>query len=192
MTPVAHSSVTVAWARASKPLVRFSLSNAGASELEAASHSFEHQVSCPLSPRQAFDYVAEIKNDAQWFPDFVDADWETAVPHGVGSTRWFRSKLLWLRERIVIWNPGEQFAFIGLQTTLPLVRRFAEDYRFTPTATGGCVITWRILYSPRPIFRPLHPILRPLFAKMFTEAARALEAALSHEAQAPAELRASA
>lgn len=165
------------------PALRFRLEDHDDPDLDRASHAFVFRVPSRLGPAETFDFLCEIARDAEWFPDFVDGAWETPTPHGVGSTRWFRSELLWLRERFVAWAPGERFAFIGTETTLPLMRRFAEDYHFTPTLHGGSEVTWRILYTPRTMFRPLHPILRPVFAKMFQEAATAMEAALLREAQ---------
>lgn len=168
-------------AAASKPYVRFPL------ELHdgiVARHSFEHVVTSPCSAEETFDFLCEIASDAEWFPDFVAGEWETPAPHGVGSERWFQSDLLWLHERIVAWDRGARFAFIGTQTTLPLMRRFAEEYLFTPTPDGGCRVTWRILYTPRAVFVPLHPILRPVFAKMFAEAAEAMREALVKRAAA--------
>jgi len=165
-----------------RPWRRFTLEPHDDGALEQATHAFAYRVPSPLGPAATFAFLSEIASDAEWFPDFVDGAWESAAPHGVGSTRWFRSDLLWLRERFVAWTPGERFAFIGTETTLPLMRRFAEDYRFTPTPSGGTEVTWRILYTPRAVFRPLHPLLRPVFAKMFQEAATAMEAALAREA----------
>lgn len=165
-----------------KPSLLFGLEAHADAELDEASHAFGHEVDSPMSCAETFDYLSEIASDADWFPDFVDGAWTTPAPHGVGSERWFKSDILWLQERFVAWEPGRRFAFVGTQTTLPLMARFGEEYRFVPSSAGGCRVHWRILYTPRAVFRPLHPFVRPYFARTFRAAARSMAVALEHRA----------
>ena len=46
----------------------------------------------------------------------------------------------------------------------------------------GTVIHWQVCYTPNPWARPLHPVLRPLFARDFRKAARQLGEMLDREA----------
>jgi len=149
-----------------------------ATELNDASHRFVLHVDGACSPLAAFDRVIDLTREHEWYPDFIDGDWTTDPQHGVGSMRWFESKDLWLEERFVAWEPGVRLAFVGTRTTLPLVRRFAEEYLFVPRASG-CRIEWTIHYTPRTLLLPLHPLLRPIFAKTFATAATNLQSVLT-------------
>lgn len=131
------------------------------------------------SCEETFEFLSDVRNDAAWFPDFLDGGWEGDGPRGVGSRRWFRSDLLWLREEFVVWAPPLRFAFIGIETSLPLMSRFGESYTLDPGADGGCDVRWTVRYTPRAPLYPLHPIVRPYFQGVFDVAARALSAALS-------------
>lgn len=163
--------------------MRFTLRHdPGATELPKLTHTFVFMVRSALSPTDTFEFLADNTKEGLWFPDFVEAKWETPAPQGVGSRRLFQTDMLWLRERFVAWTPGERFAFVGTETSLPLVRSFAEDYRIRPNDNGGCTIEWKILYEPREMWRPLHPVMRPYFGRLFRQAAQSLERELARVA----------
>ncbi len=145
--------------------------------VDDAPSAFEHTIFTRTDPLATFDAITDLSNEANWFPDFVDAGWETAAPHGPGSVRWYQTDAVWLREHFLRWDPGVRLTFAASAISLPFVTTFGEDYRFTPTS-DGTRLDWRISYTPRAIFRPLHPIIRPYFGRTFRIAARRLEEAL--------------
>ncbi len=145
--------------------------------VDDAPAAFEHTIHVAADPYAAFDAITDLAMEPEWFPDFVDAAWETEAPHGPGSVRWYRTADVWLREHFVRWERGQRLTFVASAISVPFVTSFGEDYRFTAT-DDGTQIDWRIAYTPRPIFRPLHPIIRPYFGRTFRIAAERLEAAL--------------
>ncbi|WBP86651.1 SRPBCC family protein [Kitasatospora cathayae] len=54
--------------------------------------------------------------------------------------------LLRLREEFVRWDKGERHSFCVTQASLPLFRRFGEDYLLEPTPTGTR-FTWTFAFE---------------------------------------------
>lgn len=143
--------------------------------VDDAPSAFEHTIFTRTDPRTTFDVLVDLEREAEWFPDFVAAEWETSAPHGVGSVRWYQTDAVWLREHFLRWEPGRRITFAASAISLPFVTTFGEDYRLSPT-DDGTRIDWRITYTPRPIFRLFHPIIRPYFGRTFRIAAERLGA----------------
>jgi len=137
--------------------------------VDSAPAHFDNQAVVCGTPEQVFDVVTAIEHEGAWFPDFKQAHW-TAGPPGPGATRDYRLTYLRLIEHFAIWQRGKHLAFWVSGASLPLVTRFVEDYRFTPTADGRTHLRWRVAYQPSFFLRPLHPMLRPLFARDFRRA----------------------
>jgi hypothetical protein len=148
----------------------FRLSPCPTDFVDTAPARFELQADLAGTPEQVFEVVSSIQHEAEWFPDFKEAHWVTDGPPGAGSTRDYRLTYLRLIEQFTVWKPGEHLAFWVSDCSLPLLSRFSEDYRFRPNFAGGTNLHWRVLYQPLGIVRPLHPVLRPWFARDFRKA----------------------
>lgn len=76
-------------------------------------------------------------------------------PFAVGTTREITvGRTMRLREEFFRWEEGRRHSFWVTQSSVPLFRRFAEDYLVEPTATG-CRFTWTFAFEPaKPIARP--------------------------------------
>ncbi|HEX7662941.1 MAG TPA: hypothetical protein VF407_00445, partial [Polyangiaceae bacterium] len=59
--------------------------------------------------------------------------------------------------------------------TIPLLRRMIEDFELTPESDSSCVLDWTVHFESRTAMKPLLPITRPRFAKLFEKSARNLE-----------------
>jgi hypothetical protein len=82
-------------------------------------------------------------------------------------------------EEFLIWERGRRLVFRVNSCSLPILRRFLENYELRPGAERGTEVVWEVCYEPNPWLRFLHPLLRPFFAKDFAKAARQLEALLN-------------
>lgn len=135
--------------------------------------SFDHRLTLAGTPEQVFDVVTSVEHESQWFPDFREAHW-LAEP-GVGAVRDYRLAYMRLLEHFTVWEPGRRLEFWVSQWSIPMLRRFLESYRFEPRGSSHTEMFWRIAYQPLWYLRPLHPIVRPMFARDFRKAARQLE-----------------
>lgn len=154
--------------------------------------SFDNRFTAPQSPEDVFDIVVDPAHEAAWFPDFRAATWQGGGPPGAGSRRDYRLSYLRLDEHFLVWERGRRLHFEVLASSLPLTRRFAEDYRFSPGPDGGTVVDWRVGFQPSAVTWALQPVLVPYFAHTFRVAARqlqaylaGLDAAAAHTASAP-------
>jgi hypothetical protein len=148
----------------------FRLSPCPTGFVDTAPARFEMQADLAGTPEQVFEVVSSIEHEAKWFPDFKQARWVGEGPPGVGATRDYRLSYLRLTEHFNVWKPGEHLAFWVSACSLPLLSRFMEDYRFRPNFAGGTHLNWRVLYQPLGVLRPLHPVIRPFFARDFDKA----------------------
>lgn len=148
----------------------FRLSNCPPDFVDTAPARFEMRADLAGTPEQVFEVVSSIEHEAHWFPDFKQAHWASDGPPGAGATRDYRLSYLRLIEQFTVWKPGEHLVFWVSACSLPLVSRFLEDYRFHPNSQGGTHMYWRVAYQPLTAVRPLHPLIRPLFARDFRKA----------------------
>lgn len=137
---------------------------------QAAKFTFDNEAILAGSPEQVFDVVSSIDHERSWFPDFKDAHWVTPEPPGEGATRDYRLTYMRLMEHFTVWRRGEQLTFWVSECSLPLVRRFFEDYTFSAAENGRTKLRWRVAYEPNRILQPLHPLVRPFFARDFRKA----------------------
>jgi hypothetical protein len=122
----------------------------------------------PLRVGEAFDVArpaaqvwAELTEDnpLAWCRILQGIAWTSPRPFEVGTTRTARALggLLVLHERFFRWEEGRRHSFYVEEASLPLFRRFAEDYLVEPTSEGSCRFTWTIAAEPRPNTRLLLP-----------------------------------
>lgn len=88
---------------------------------------------------------------------------------GVGAQRLFDANLVATAQEVITADEGSRLTVTGTRSSIPFVMKsYAEDYRLTPTASGGTKVAWTIAAHPRlgglvPL-RMFAPIVRP-FAK---------------------------
>ena len=122
----------------------------------------------PLRLRDAFDIPqpatkvwADLtaENPLAWCRILQSITWTSPPPYGVGTTRTARSLAgtSVLNERFFRWEPGQRQSFYAVQASMPLFRRFAEDYLVEPTSDTSCRLTWTIAIESRPVARIADP-----------------------------------
>jgi Polyketide cyclase / dehydrase and lipid transport len=106
-----------------------------------------------------------------WCRIVKDVTWNSPPPFGVGSTRTVRvlGGVGVMGERYFRWDEGRRKSFYAAEMTLPLFRRFAEDYLLEPTSDTSARLTWTIATEPRPAARPGNPVNRLLFGSLFRD-----------------------
>ena len=152
--------------------MRFALEPCDESWLVTAPYRFHNEAVLDATAEEVFAIWADVEQWPKWFPDFVSARWLTEP--GYGAQREIRLTFLAGTEKFIAYDPGRRFCFYMEEFSLPLVSHMMEDYRLEPLEVG-CRFTWDVYYRPKTIVRPLHPILRPIFAKMFRDGTSALQ-----------------
>jgi uncharacterized protein YndB with AHSA1/START domain len=127
--------------------------------------SFDALIEAP--PRRVFDIFAKGEGQETWFQDFKAVKWTSPGPHSVGTTREVTLKLLTVKERFVAWEPGVRLAFSIDAITLPIVKRMMEDLQFEAVGEKGTRLVWTVHYEPALVMKPIHPIAKLIFGKMF-------------------------
>lgn len=123
--------------------------------------------------QSAADVWAELTEDnpLSWCRILEEITWTSPRPFGVGTTRTARALhgLNVIDERFFRWEEGRRKSFCVLKATMPLFRRFAEDYLVEPTSDTACRFTWTIAADPHPAARLANPLNERLLASIFTD-----------------------
>lgn len=109
-----------------------------------------------------------------WCRVLTGITWTSPRPFGVGTTRTARALLgaMVLNERFFRWEEGRRKSFLVEQSSLPLFRRFGEDYLVEPTSDTSCRFTWTIAAEPHTAARPGSPVNAMLMRSLFRDTRR--------------------
>ncbi|MGL6235736.1 MAG: SRPBCC family protein [Segniliparus sp.] len=115
------------------------------------------EVWADLSSPTGFDYVPGLQ-----------VRWTSPEPFGVGSTRSVSiGGVAKVDERYFLWdNAARRKAFYVERFNLPGLRALAEDYHVTADGSGS-VFTWKIVVEPKPHFKLLGVLARPVLGAAF-------------------------
>lgn len=148
-----------------------------------------------IRTRHSFDYpVADVfaaidSDDAwRWLAPTCGVTYLEPGPdgaaRGVGVVREMgsvRNPLRWVwrqREVFTEYETNRGFAYYATHGSWPLLRSWAEEYRFEPTSENSCTLTWTVALTPVIVGRlPLHwtePPLRWAFTLGFRPGLRRL------------------
>ena len=140
---------------------------------EYAPYRFENVVLLDAPPARIFEIWATGEAQKDWFQDFVENRWSSDA-RGVGAEREVELKLLTVKERFLVWEPGKRLAFTMFGITLPLVKAMVEDLTFEPVGDRATRMTWRAHYEPSLLMKIIHPIGRMIFSELFKSSAEGL------------------
>ncbi|MCB9732730.1 MAG: SRPBCC family protein [Deltaproteobacteria bacterium] len=142
--------------------------------------TWDFTVAAPAS--EAFDALTDPARFMRWFPDAKRVAWVTDAPHGAGSVRDVALRGITVREKVLVWEPGRRFSFTVVESSLPLLWRMVEDFRFS-SAGRETRVEWTIAYQPRLLVRPLERALKPLISRTFRVACDRLRRHLANGSQ---------
>jgi uncharacterized protein YndB with AHSA1/START domain len=145
----------------------------GLSFTESSPFRIENVVLIDAPPARVFAILAAAEAQKEWFQDFVDCRWTNAV-RGVGAEREIELKLLTVKERFLVWEPGQRMTFHVYAMTLPFVKAMIEDMTFEAVGDHATRFTWRVHYQPSLAMRLVHPLARMMFGEMFRNSAEGL------------------
>lgn len=145
--------------------MNFKLKPCDADHGRTAPFAFRYSVDLDAPADRVFQTLAsDVWTD--FFPDIRSVKWLSGTG-GVGSVREVTTDALTVRERFIVWEAGKRMMFYAEGMSLPLVTEFTEDFELTPLGDARCRLRWDVGYRPRTVFRPIHPVLRVIFDRMF-------------------------
>jgi len=130
-------------------------------------------IDLPLTPEQAFDYLADFSRTAEWDPGVAEAERLTPLPVQLGSR--FRVVVSFLRRRVPL-----EYAITAYERPHRLVLRGGDDVlRSIDEITfvsrrGGTRVTYEARLELTGIARLADPILQLLFQRIGSLAVRGL------------------
>ena len=130
--------------------------------IASAPHVFRYQKRFAATPEQVWESLTSDVSLAAWGPTIRKVTWTSPRPFGVGTTR----EVVVLgggtgRERYYRWDEGHSHAFYIYESSLPLFKRFAEDYVVKPDG-AETLFTWTVAIEPKNAFRLPLKVLAPV------------------------------
>lgn len=161
----------------------FDLRAVGPDYGDVAPKSFVYEVELAAPPEKVFAILADPAQWPKWFPDMRGMRWLS--PEGergkVGARREADTKSSKVEEHYVVWETNRRMAFYAERMTIPLVVEFMEDYHLEPLGSGRTKLKWFVHYRPRASLGFLHPVVRPVFDRMFKKGSEALVAYVARQ-----------
>jgi hypothetical protein len=147
----------------------YPLEPADAEFLASAPHVFRYQKRFVAPPEQVWESLASNASIAAWGPAIKEVSWTSPRPFGVGTTREVAGLGARARERYFRWDEGHDYSFAVYESTIPLFKRFAEDYAIEPD-DGGTLFRWTVAIEPKAAlalpFKALAPALKAVFGRL--------------------------
>jgi hypothetical protein len=140
----------------------------------SAPHVFRYQKRFAASPEKVWESLCSDESLTAWGPMIKELTWTSARPFGVGTTREVAPPGgPRVRERYYRWDEGHDgrhsHAFYVYESSMPMFRRFAEDYIVEPDGEGS-VFTWVVAMEPKGAlalpFKAIAPIMKAGFGRI--------------------------
>jgi Polyketide cyclase / dehydrase and lipid transport len=138
----------------------------------SAPHVFRYQKKFPATPEQVWKSLTSNESLAAWGPEIKKVTWTSPRPLGMGATRDVvaAGEVITMRERFFRWEEGRRHSFCAYESTLPIFKRFAEDYVVEPDG-ADTLFTWTVALEPTSAlalpFKVLTPALRVASTRIF-------------------------
>jgi hypothetical protein len=143
------------------------LEPADADFFKSAPHVFTYQRRFAAPPDAVWEQLTSDASIAAWGPATKEVNWTSPRPFGVGTTREVvAAGGAKMRERFFLWEEGTRHAFAGYESTLPIFKRFAEDYVVEPDG-DNTLFTWILAIEPKGGFALPLKILAPAVKAAF-------------------------
>jgi hypothetical protein len=138
--------------------------------LSSAPHVFRYHNRFAAPPDKVWASLCSDASLAAWSSAIREVTWTSTRPFGVGATREVQPMAgPRVRERYYRWDEGHSHAFYVYESTMPMFRRFAEDYILEPDG-DGTAFTWVMAVEPKSAlalpFKAIAPIMKGLFARV--------------------------
>lgn len=146
------------------------LEAADADFLTSAPHIFRYQKRFAAPPEKVWQSLISDESLTAWSSMIKELTWTSPRPFGVGTTR----EVLPLggprvRERYFLWDEGHRHSFYVYESSMPLFKRFAEDYVVEPEG-ADTLFTWTVAMEPKGAlalpFKVIAPAMKAGFGRI--------------------------
>ena len=115
----------------------------------------------------------------EWFADAKACRSTSEPPPGVGSTRWIHVDLFKVNELFIAWEPPTLWAFTIRDANLPGFHSVVERAELEALDGGRVRITYTMAVELKVWMRPLTPILRWKFRRLFARSLAGMDTQLA-------------
>jgi hypothetical protein len=152
---------------------KFKLKACDGEFLERAAHRDVGVFEIP-QPAEAVWSALTADDTLSWCRALSGVTWTSPRPFGEGTTRTVKAAFgaLVLDEVYFRWEEGRRKSFYISEATLPLFRRFAEDYLVEELTPASCRFTWTVANEVPPAARPGNPINAMVTRSLFRDTRR--------------------
>lgn len=155
---------------------------AGVEFVETAPFKIRTTLRLAHPPQAVWNVLADNERWPEWFVSCKAARSTSEPPHGVGSTRWVQVDQFKVDERFIAWDEPERWGFTLIDANVPLAETVVELVTLQPDGDGTS-LTHDFAAELKPWAKPLAPILRWRFTRMFAKSLAGLQPHL--DAHAP-------
>lgn len=142
--------------------------------LQAAPFRFVSIVDLPVPPERTWAAVTADDALVSWSRLVTNRRWTSPRPFGVGTTcELTLFGFLTARERYYRWEEGRRMTFAALETSVPGLRRLAEDF-MVESRPAGSRLVWTIVFQPHPALTAALRLTQPITAMLQRSVARGL------------------
>ncbi|HET7665423.1 MAG TPA: SRPBCC family protein [Mycobacterium sp.] len=128
----------------------------------SAPHVFRYRKRFAAAPERVWEQLTSDVSLAAWGPSIKKVTWTSPRPFGVGTTRDVVAPGgSTMRERYFRWDEGNSHAFYVYESSIPIFRRFAEDYVVEPDGSET-LFTWVVAIEANDRFGLPTKVLAPL------------------------------
>jgi hypothetical protein len=148
----------------------YQLETADTDFLASAPHIFRYQKRFAAPPEKVWEQLTSDESLAAWGPMLKELTWTSSRPFGVGTTREVQPPAgPRVRERYFLWDEGRRHAFYVYESSMPLFKRFAEDYVVEPDG-ADTLFTWTVAMEPTGVmalpFKVIAPAMKAAFGRI--------------------------
>lgn len=145
----------------------YPLEPADADFLVSAPHVFRYEKRFAATPERVWESLTSDESLSAWGPSVKKVTWTSPRPFGVGTTRDVVAPGgATMRERYFRWDEGRNHSFYVYESTIPLFRRFAEDY-IVEADGDQTLFTWVLALEPKKAAALPVKVLAPLLKAGF-------------------------
>ena len=117
--------------------------------LDTAPVRFVYEAELPATVEAVFAAISADPSTWLWFPGLADGRYESAAPHGVGTTRAISLEGTVYRETILAWDAPTRWAYRVDESSVTTFDALAEDWVMEPRG-DVTVLRWTFAVDPQP------------------------------------------